>query len=134
MAASGQFWAYFTLVGDFELASVTAQLGLSPTEGWTSCKSEEQKFNRWSLESRLDETASVSEQIKDVLSQLAPHYNEVLSLRRKFEGWMQVVGHFYSEVSSLRIDQHVMNECSLLQLSIDIDFVYFNELKQEGLQ
>jgi hypothetical protein len=134
MAASEQFWIYFTLVGDFEVASVTRELGLVPTEGWTSSRNDERKMSRWSLESRLNETTSVSEHIQDVINQLASCSDKVLALRRRFNGWIQVVGHFYSDSSSFHVDAGVLAQCSALQLGIDVDFVYFNEVKRESVQ
>jgi hypothetical protein len=64
MTKDNEQYAYLTVVGDFRPESVTAKLGLEPSEAWKKGGRNERtqlerKFSRWSIDSRLERSASL---------------------------------------------------------------------------
>jgi hypothetical protein len=61
MTKPNELYAYFTITGDFDPASITARVAVEPTDCWTKGDENprnhmERKFSRWSLYSRLERT------------------------------------------------------------------------------
>jgi Domain of unknown function (DUF4279) len=136
MTRANEFKVYFTLVGDFNPADITHQIGVEPTESWKKGDRNEKthlerKFSRWSLESRLESLEPVVEHIRDVLKQLEPHIEMVKAVRSNFDGGMQIVAHFHSDAPGFHFDEDVIAGCAAMNLSIDCDFYTLYSDKRE---
>jgi len=125
-----EYQAYFTVSGDFDPASITAEIGIEPTRSWKKGDRNEKthlerKFSRWSLDSRLDKSASLEEQIADVLEQLKPKVEEVRRVSKAHgNGCMQLVGWFYQSYPGIHFEKDLIAKLSNFELSVDFDFYY----------
>lgn len=120
-------YAYFTLVGDFDPAAISAQLGLEPTESWVKGSlhprtQRERQFSRWSLKSRLSPDSALEQHVTDVLAQLDGHETAVVAASREFNGRMQLVGYFFLEYPGLCLPSAAVAQLGALGLSLDCDF------------
>jgi len=127
MTKPNEYRAYFTVTGDFDPAEVTKLLGTNPTEAWQKGDRNERthferKFSRWSLYSRLDSAVSLEEQVEDVLDQLRPIAERVISVRSQFEGWMQLVAFFYESYPGLTFAPATLLDLGRMKLAMDCDF------------
>jgi len=128
--------AYFTLVGDFDPADITLRLGIEPTRSWKKGDINpntqyERNHSRWSLNSRLEQTASLESHVSDVLEQLRPHASSVEQIRDEVEGGLQLVAYFYSVYPGFSLEAPVLFELGKLKLGIDCDFYYLYSDKRE---
>jgi hypothetical protein len=127
MVEDNKQYAYFTLVGSFDPAEVTARIELEPTESWKqgdiSPKTQmERRFSRWNLRSRLPESGGLEEHMRDVLAQLDAKRDEVRNVTREFGGCMQLVGYFYACFPGLHVDRDVSERLGWYGLAVDCDF------------
>jgi len=120
-------YAYFALYGDFDPDTITAQLGINPSESWRKGdlhprRQYERKQSHWSLYSRLDESAALEEHIIDVLEQLDAKPDIVQELCTLYQGCMQLVGFFHDNYPGLRLEQEHIKRIAESGLMIDVDF------------
>jgi len=132
-----EYKAYFTVVGDFDPADLTVQIGLHPTSSWKKGDRNEKthlerKFSRWNLDSRLDQFASLEAQIADVLKQLKPKVDEIHRIGKVYGGGgMQLVGWFYQDFPGLHFEKELLADLAHFELSLDCDFYYMYSDKRE---
>jgi hypothetical protein len=131
-----QYYAYFTVTGDFDPADITAVMGVEPTEAWEKGDLNERtryerKFSRWSLFSRLPRSASMESHVLDVVEQLKPLSNAVLQLTSQFEAGIPVVGFFHEDYPGMHFEPKLLSDVGALSLSLDFDFYYMYSDKRE---
>jgi cytochrome c peroxidase len=136
MTKPNEYYAYFTVTGDFNPIDITARLGLSPTESWAKGDRNEQthyerKFSRWSLYSRLGRDASMESQVDDVLEQLQEIKDAVKNVLGELSGGMQLVGHFHRDYPGVHFEVSTLSKLAALNLSLDMDFYYMYSDKRE---
>ena len=136
MTKPNEYRAYFTLVGDFDPVEITKAIGLEPSEVWRKGDRNEQthyerKFSRWSLNSRLSETASLEEQTADVLEQLNPKAEAIKNVQNRFDGGMQLVGWFHRDYPWLHFSKELIAGLAQLDLNVDLDFYYMYSDRRE---
>ena len=131
-----QYYAYFTVVGDFDPAQITASIGVEPSEAWQKGDRNERthmerKFSRWSLYSRLSRSESLEKQIEDVVIQLQPLAINVRSVLEQHDGGIQVVGYFHDAYPGMHLESQLLLDVGSLKLSLDFDFYYIYSDKRE---
>jgi hypothetical protein len=136
MTKPNGYKAYFTLAGDFDPIEITKSIGIEPSETWRKGDRNEQthferRFSRWSLNSRLSETATLEDQIADVLEQLKPRAEAILGIQETLDGWLQLVGWFYRDYPGLHFSQELITGLAQLNLSVDFDFYYMYSDRRE---
>jgi len=107
MTKDNEQYAYLTVVGDFRPESVTAKLGLEPSEAWKKGDQNERthlerKFSRWSIDSRLERSASLEDHVRDVLEQVLPNADQIRQVATECKVWVQLVGFFHNNLSGVR--------------------------------
>jgi len=136
MTRSNEYRAYFTLVGEFDPADISRRLSLEPTSSWKKGDLNpqtqfERKHSRWNIASRLDQSASLEEQVADVLEQLKPRSAAIVDIRATVDGGMQLVGLFFTNYPGFALDDGVLSELAQLRLGIDCDFYYLYSDERE---
>ena len=91
----------------------------------------ERKFSRWCVDSRLDQSVSLEEQVVDVIDQLQPHRDAVLSLLPEFEPGMQLVAHLFASYPGFGLDAALIAALAELKLGMDCDFYYLYSDERE---
>lgn len=136
MTRPNEYRVYFTLVGEFDPTDISRRLGLEPSSSWKKGDLNprtqfERKHSRWSLNSRLEQSASLEEQVVDVLEQLKLCSATITDLRATVDGGMQLVGYFYTNYPGFGLSDGVLSELAQLRLGIDCDFYYLYSDKRE---
>ncbi|HWY99432.1 MAG TPA: DUF4279 domain-containing protein [Edaphobacter sp.] len=136
MTRPNEYRAYFTLVGEFDPADISTRLGLEPTSSWKkgdlNPKTQlERKHSRWNLNSRLGQSTSLEEQVRDVLEQLKVCSPTITDLRATVDGGMQLIGYFYTDYPGFGLDHETLSELGQLRPGIDCDFYYLYSEKRE---
>jgi len=131
-----EYYAYFTVVGDFDPKDITAQIGLEATDCWkkgdrNEKTHKERTFSRWSLYSRLVRSASLEDQLKDVVEQLEPVRPAVIETSGVFKTYVNLVGYFYIDFPGLVFDSSLIARLAALNLGFDCDFYYMYSDKRE---
>ena len=129
MTRDNEQYAYLTVVGEFDPETISVRLGLEPSEAWVKGSRNERthlerKFSRWSLNSRLDHSASLENHVKDVLEQSLPKAEKIRELGNEYEVGVQLVGHFYNDYPGFGLDCDVISGLARLNVGIDCDFYY----------
>ena len=138
MTKDNEQYAYLTVVGDFSPEIITAQLGLGPSEVWTKGdRSErthiERKFSRWSLNSRLERSASLEDHIRDILKQAVPRAEEIRRAGTEHAVSVQLVGYFYNHYPGFGMDRDLISGLAQLNVGIDCDFYYlYSDLREDS--
>jgi len=119
-------YAYFTVVGSFDPADITARMRLEPTLSWkqgdiSPQTQRERRHSRWSLRSRLPDSDELEQHIRDVLLQLDAGSGNVRSISREFGGCMQLVAYFYPEYPGLHFDREIVEGFAKYGLEVDFD-------------
>ena len=130
MKRANEYRAYFSMSGDFNPDEITAGIGLTPTRTLMKGSVHEktrhiQKFSIWSLNSRLDQFASLEDQIADVLEQLRLRADTVRALVKIWGGCMQLVGKFYVDYPGLHFESALVSGIAEFGLSVDFDFYHY---------
>ncbi len=102
MTKDNEQYAYFTLTGDFDPQNISAFLRLEPTEQWRKGSRNERThlertFSRWSLESRLERSASLEDHVRDVLEQTLGRAEAIREVGKEHTAYMQLVGWFHND-------------------------------------
>lgn len=126
MSEHNKQYAYFSLHGDFDPATITSRVGVKPTEIWRKGDLHprnrlERKLSHWALKSRLSHTDSIESHISDVLSQLRMNEIEFIKISKEFGGCMQVVGYLHDGYPGLNFSPELVIDLAKFQLSIDFD-------------
>jgi hypothetical protein len=138
MTKDNEQYAYLTVVGDFDPETITARVGLQSSEAWAKGERNERthrerKFSRWSLDSRLDRSASLEAHVKDVLEQALPKAEQFRQVADEYQVGLQLVGYFYNDYPGFGLDQHSISGLARLNVSIDCDFYYlYSESREES--
>lgn len=136
MTKDNEQYAYFTATGDFDPKGITEQLDLQPSECWKKGDRNprtqyERKFSRWSLNSRLDRSASLEQHLRDVLNQTHDHASAIRELGREFNCWVQLVGYFHNDYPGFGLSNELIADLAQLHLGIDCDFYYLYSHERE---
>ena len=136
MTKDNEQYAYLTITGDFDPASITARLGIDPSESWQKgTRNErthyERKFSRWSLNSRLDKSATLEEHVRDVVDQSRAHAAAIRDIGGEFKCWIQLVGYFYNDYPGFGLDNDLIVGLASLNVGIDCDFYYLYSHERE---
>ena len=78
--------------------------------------------SRWALHSRLGDSASLEEHVKDVLNQLDANKAAFGEISRELDGTMQLVGYFRDVDPGVHFDLEVVGRIAEYGLCIDCDF------------
>jgi hypothetical protein len=129
MTKDNEQYAYLTVVGDFRPESVTAKLGLEPSEAWKKGDRNERthlerKFSRWSIESRLERSASLEDHVRDVLEQVLPNADQIRQVTTEYKVWVQLVGFFHNNYPGFGMDRELISGLAQLNVGVDCDFYY----------
>jgi hypothetical protein len=129
MTKDNEQYAYLTVVGDFRPESVTAKLGLEPSETWKKGDRNERthlerKFSRWSIDSRLERSASLEDHVRDVLEQVLPNAEQIRQVATEYKVWVQLVGFFHNNYPGFGMDRELISGLAQLNLGVDCDFYY----------
>ena len=127
MTKENEHYAYITVVGDFDPETISARIGLQPGEAWRKGDRNERshlerQFSQWSLDSRLERSASLEYHVKDVLEQALPRADQFRLVGGEYEVGVQLVGYFYNDYPGFGIDQVSISELARLNVGIDCDF------------
>ncbi len=136
MTKDNEQYAYLTITGDFDPEEMTTFLGLKPSEAWRKGDRNERthyerKFSRWSLESRLDRTASLEDHVRDVLSQSLEYAEPLRQVGQEYNVYVQLVGWFHNDYPGFGLDKEIISGLAQLNLSIDCDFYYLYSHERE---
>ena len=136
MTKDNEYYAYFTVVGDFDPTEITAQLGLQPTDCWMKGSRnekthKERTFSRWSIYSRLSRADSLEDQLRDVVEQLELVKAAVIQTAANFKSYINLVGYFYIDFPGLVFDSSIIARLAALKLGFDCDFYYMYSDKRE---
>ena len=133
--------AYFSLKGsDFDPAEITKRLGLEPAVSWRQGDAHpaipgvHRKASRWSLKSRLDESAALEKHAADVLDQMDSCRDEFLALMNELDGELQLVGYFELHYPGFRLLPSVTERIGLYKLTLDCDFYYLYSNEREDTE
>jgi hypothetical protein len=129
MTKDNEQYAYLTIVGDFRPESVTAKLGLEPSETWKKGDRNERthlerKFSRWSIDSRLERSASLEDHVRDVLEQVLPNADQIRQVATEYKVWVQLVGFFHNNYPGFGMDRELISGLAQLNVGVDCDFYY----------
>jgi Domain of unknown function (DUF4279) len=129
MTKDNEQYAYLTVVGDFRPESVTAKLGLEPSETWKKGEQNERthlerKFSRWSIDSRLERSASLEDHVRDVLEQVLPNADQIRQVATEYKVWVQLVGFFHNNYPGFGMDRELISGLAQLNVGVDCDFYY----------
>ncbi len=129
MTKDNEQYAYITVVGDFDPETITARIGLKPSETWAKGDRNERthlerKSSRWSLNSRLERSASLEDHVRDVLEQALPKADQFRLVGGEYEVGIQLVGFFYNDYPGFGVDQVSISGLASLNVGIDCDFYY----------
>lgn len=129
MTESNEQYAYFTVCGEFDPASISQHLGISPAEAWRMGDINprtqlERKFSRWSLYSRLARTCELEAHVADVIEQLEVNKSGFVELSLKYDGVMQLVAYFKNSYPGLCLERNLIASLAEFSLSVDFDFYY----------
>ena len=133
---ANEYYAYFTVTGEFAPEDISKRLGLQPTDCWIKGSRNEQthlerKFSRWSLYSRLDRTVALEAHVDDVLEQLQPARDRIADLLKEVTGEMILVGYFYRDYPGLHFKASTLSNLAAINVDIDMDFYYMYSDKRE---
>ena len=136
MTRPNEYRAYFTLVGEFSPEDISMRLSLEPTSSWKKGSQNpktqlKRNHSRWNLDSRLSRSASLEDQVKDVIEQLKPHSAAISEIRSAVDGGIQLVGYFYTNYPGFGLDAATLSDLAQLRLGIDCDFYYLYSDKRE---
>jgi hypothetical protein len=136
MTKDNEQYAYLTVTGDFDPDSITARLSLKPTEQWVKGSRNERthlerKFSRWSLESRLERSASLEDHVRDILDQALPSAGEIVQIGKEHSAYMQLVGWFHNDYPGFGLDEGIISGLAQLNVGIDCDFYYLYSDRRE---
>jgi hypothetical protein len=130
--------AYFSLKGsDFDPAEITKRLGVEPTMCWRkgdphpAVAGVHRKSDRWSLKSRLPDSASLETHTADVLDQMDEHREAFFDLMREYDGELQLVGYFELDYPGFRLPPSATERIGFYKLSLDCDFYYLYSNQRE---
>lgn len=127
MVTPDTWYAYFHVRGSFDPDEVTHRVGVTPKEtaregdviGNTTKR---RPSSLWAVYSRLERTASLEEQVQDVLKQLDVNKAGFEQLSREFGGTMQLVGYFSQVTPAVHFEREIVGRIAQYALSIDCDF------------
>jgi len=133
---ANEYYAYFTVTGEFAPDEISAQLGLQPTDCWMKGDRNERthlerKFSRWSLYTRLDHAVALEAHVDDVLEQLELVRERVVDLVEELTGEMVLVGHFYRDYPGLHFEASTLSKLAALNVDVDMDFYYMYSDRRE---
>jgi hypothetical protein len=136
MTKDNEQYAYFTVTGDFDPKTITDRVGIQPSECWKMGDRNERthyerKFSRWSLNSRLDRSASLEEHVRDVLNQTHEHASVMRELSRERSCCVQLVGYFHNDYPGFGVSNDLIAGFALLNVGIDCDFYYLYSHERE---
>ncbi|TXT37970.1 MAG: hypothetical protein FD138_520 [Planctomycetota bacterium] len=127
MVDDNEYYAYFSVKGEFDPADITARVGVEPTECWRkgdTCPRRlmERKFSRWCLHSRLSRDQTLEAHVVDVLAQLDANSQAFRAASQEFGGTMQLVGYFFRDYPGLQFERGVTEGLARYSLEVDFDF------------
>lgn len=136
MTKDNEQYAYLTITGDFDPEEITTALGLQPSEAWRKGDRNERthyerKFSRWSLDSRLNRSASLEDHVRDVLSQSLGFAERIRQLAQDYTVYVQLVGWFHNDYPGFGLDKQTISGLDQLNLGIDCDFYYLYSHERE---
>jgi hypothetical protein len=136
MSKPNEQYAYFTVVGEFNPADLTARLGVGPTKSWKKgdlnpLNHLERKFSRWSLYSRLEHSQSFEDHIEDVLEQLRRNAKEFKAISKEFGGQLELIGYFHAEYPGLVLGRPQIASLAEFGIEVDFDFYYMYSDRRE---
>ena len=136
MTKDNEQYAYFTITGDFDPTLITKRLGIEPSECWQKGSRNERthferKFSRWSLDSRLNKSATLEEHVRDVLDLTKEIAAEIRQVGEEFKCWVQLVGYFHNDYPGFGLDNDLIAGLALLNVGIDCDFYYLYSHERE---
>jgi hypothetical protein len=136
MTKDNEQYAYLTITGDFDPELITVRLGLKPTECWRKGDryertTHERQFSRWSLESRLNRSASLESHVRDVIEQAASRAEIVREIGTQYDCWVQLVGLFHNNYPGFGMDREIISGLAKLNVGIDCDFYYLYSHERE---
>jgi Domain of unknown function (DUF4279) len=127
MTAPNQCYAYFYISGIFDPATITAEVGVTPTK--TGVQGDlipgtqmPRKCSRWMLYSRLERSATLESHVTDVLDQLDLNRNGFRRLSIEHGGTMELVGYFRAYYPGLFFEREIVERLAQYALSLDCDF------------
>jgi hypothetical protein len=138
MTKDNEQYAYLTVVGEFSPETITAQLGLQPSDVWMKGDLNEKthlerKFSRWSLHSRLERSASLENHVRDVLEQVLPKAEQIRRIGTEYQVGVQLVGYFYTDYPGFCMDRGLISGLAHLNVGIDCDFYYlYSESREDS--
>ncbi|HBB34111.1 MAG TPA: hypothetical protein DDZ80_31015 [Cyanobacteria bacterium UBA8803] len=121
----------FRLAGiDFNPEEITALVGIIPSKTWKigdlidPRSSIRRKCNGWSLESKLDKSTNLDEQIKSVFEQLQPGWQSLVEICARHDALIDCAIYVYKQVPAIHFDKDIVRKATELNAEIDVD-LYF---------
>jgi hypothetical protein len=130
MQSENKHYAYFSVTGDFNPEKITALMQISPSKSWAKGDinpqtNQDWKFSRWSLSSRLPQSATLEDHARDLVQQLERHTKGVQQVVNAYDsGALQLMGYFHTNYPGLFLDRKLIADLAELNLAIDCDFYY----------
>ena len=136
MTDSNDCYAYFSVYGDeIDPSALSAELAVAPTQAWRKgdfdSRRRERRTGHWSLYSRLPRTAELEEHLLDVLMQMDANRSAFVAVSQRFEGTLQLVGHFHDIGSGLSLPKDVVSRIASYGLQVDLDAYYLYSERRE---
>jgi hypothetical protein len=128
-------FAYVRITGQGTHESVTASLGLQPSEAWNSGDlnpktGRQRAFMSWKLLSGLDDTRSLADHISSLLLVVGRKARELRELWVDHDLTLQCVG-YYPSGSGMHFDRETVRQVAQLGFAIDCDH-YFVDNHDHG--
>ena len=128
-------YAYFALQGaTLSPEEVSTALGLKASVSWCAGDPDDSRRipgkkrveSHWRIESRIDREAeaSLEDYVRDVLDQLEPRIDVVVSLAKVHDGWLQIVGYFHRFYPGIHFEAGTLKRIAVLGVELDCDFYY----------
>jgi len=117
---------YFAVHGFGESPQVVTELlGIAPTTAWAAGDpgphGNARHFARWSLASPAGETATVEDQLTELLPLLEARAAAVAETIRRFDCGIQCAAYFHEANPGFRLDAELVARVAALGLSLDFD-------------
>jgi len=134
----GREYAYISISGPGGHESITARLGLKPSDSWNvgdvnPKDGKPRKFMRWELRSGLDDTRSLQEHIDILLAFLGAKAPPLRDLWLDYHITLQCVGRYpASRGPGLHFDRETIRQAANLGIAIDCDLYFIEDHGHDG--
>jgi hypothetical protein len=127
-------YAYISITGTGNTATITESLGLKPTKSWNVGDSRKQgppyEFSRWSFESADFEKDQLEKALEAIVLFVEERKLKLLQLPQDFQACIQCVGYHEQSSPGFHLFAELIEKIGSLGLPVDFDL--YCHAKQDG--